>query len=104
MLKRNLKIGQKLRQARIEAELTTYQLARSLNCFSSYIYNIENGNIIISAEIIGIYAEYFNKSADWFLDTQEESPANIVKYINDIKNPDIRKNLLEMLYAINEIV
>lgn len=66
-----MKIGEKLKELRIQNKLTTIQLAKELDTTNASISRWENDVHLPDAEAIKKYCEYFGVSADELLEIEK---------------------------------
>ena len=61
------KLSKRIKQLRIENNVTLIQLAKDTNISKSALNNYELGLQIPSAQVIVVLAKYFNVSSDYLL-------------------------------------
>ena len=61
------KLSKRIKQLRIENNVTLIQLAKDTNISKSAVNNYELGLQIPSAQVIVVLAKYFNVSSDYLL-------------------------------------
>lgn len=64
---------EKLKQARIEANLSQEELASKLSKTQSYISKLENGQIKVDAILLAELSQLYGKSVNYFLEEKNES-------------------------------
>ncbi len=58
---------ERLRQARVDADLTQAQAAKKLGCTQSYISKIESGELRVDAVALQRFAKVYRKDVSYFV-------------------------------------
>jgi len=62
----DVRIGQRIRRARLDAAVTQHQLGQVLGRSSQQIHKYEQGSNRVSAGTLFMIAQTLNRSIDWF--------------------------------------
>lgn len=92
-------IGEKLKKARKERDITQTELAKVLGTVQSIITDIERGRRTPSKAIAMKLAEYFNTNAEYWLDEKAE-----MQYIQSRPNLEMTLKAIEVLRDKHYIV
>jgi transcriptional regulator with XRE-family HTH domain len=94
-----VKIGNRIKELRIENNLTQEELGEKFNLGKSTISNYENNNRLLDIEILIKYAEYFNVSVDYIACTSNSKLPESSKF-KLLSN----KNISELFKVFSERV
>lgn len=91
-MNKSYKVEETLKNLRLEKNLTQGELSRCLNGELSQqkISDLENGEKKISADVVSIYAEFFNVSADYILG------------LSNIRSTDVNVQTCSKTLGLNE--
>lgn len=79
----DVRIGQRIRRARLEASVTQHQLGQILGRSSQQIHKYEQGSNRVSAGTLFMIAETLNRSIDWFFrDTVASLESSDAKWLH----------------------
>lgn len=90
-----MSIGQRLKNFRIENDLSQHEIGKVLGCSASNYCRIENDQLELKTNHLIVLCNHYKVSADYFLelpiikyikDREEEISKVCTKYINEIKN------------------
>lgn len=62
-----IKFGERLKELRLEKNLSTRSLAKAVNTSNANISNWENGKVYPTIYFLFVLCDYFNVSADYLL-------------------------------------
>ena len=104
---KDLELGARIKELRIEKGLTQQQVADVLDVTPGYISNVENNRTAMSIHCLANYAKLIGITVDYLIGAQEEGysshalDAELVNEINKLSD-DNKNNLLKVLKIINK--
>lgn len=107
MTELDLKIGQRVMEARLQAGMTRSEISRELGISHQQFEKYEKGMNRISASSLYILSKYFDRPMSWFteyLDEQHEKPSvnsnfiiRISRELRKVTNPSSQQKLIKMI-------
>ena len=100
-----VKIGARVKQARLAKHLTQMQLAEAANISMSFLSNIENGRQSINLRVLIAISNALNVSADWLIKDIPHSASMIAEEIeNELSSctPKEREAILQLVQLMKK--
>ena len=101
-------IGLRLKQARLEKNLTQGQLAEAAGISVSFLSNIENGRQVMNVQTLTALLDSLNISADWLLNnsTDYANHAAALEIEKELRSctPKERDSILRLIQVMKETI
>ena len=102
------KIGARLKQARLEKNLTQSQLAEAAGISVSFLSNLENGRQAMNIQTLTTLLDILNISADWLLNNETDSAnhAAALEIEKELSSctPNERDTILRLIRTMKETI
>ena len=101
-------IGARLKQARVEKNLTQGQLAEAAGISVSFLSNIENGRQVMNVQTLTALLDSLNISADWLLNNSTDSANHAAALVIEKElagcTPKERESILRLILLMKETI